>query len=339
MQKKKSLKGYEKLIYFINVLVSLALLISYLLPYISPEKAPKISVLSLLFPILFFINLLFFTYWLLKGKRQLVLSLLILVVGYQHLTSLFKLSEKEILLNDDIKVMSYNVKMFNYYQWNEDDSLAMKTYDFIKQKNPDILILQEFYDDNQSTLSYPHKFVKMKSKTNKFGLAIYSKFPIINSGSLDFEFSANNTIFCDILIEKDTVRVYNVHLESLKVNPNKENFGEENSEKLVGRLASTFKKQAKQVAIFKKHEENWKGKKIISGDFNNTAFSWVYHEIKGDKNDSFEEAGKGFGKTFDYTFPLRIDFIFPDSTFEVNNFKTFKVKFSDHYPIMARLDL
>ena len=178
----------------------------------------------------------------------------------------------------------------------------------------------------------------MKSKTNKFGLAIFSKYPIVNSGSLDFKKSSNNSIFCDVKIKKDTVRVYNIHLESLKVNPEKENFGEEDSEKLVGRLSTTFKKQAEQVAVFLDHQERWKKKTIVAGDFNNTAFSWAYREIKGDKTDAFEEAGTGFGKTFDYAFPLRIDFILPDNTFSVNHFKTYEVNFSDHFPIMASLE-
>jgi len=86
-----------------------------------------------------------------------------------------------------------------------------------------------------------------------------------------------------------------------------------------------------------KHQEETSLKSIICGDFNNNAFSWVYHKLKSNKNDAFEVAGKGFGKTFDFAFPLRIDFILTDERIEVNHFKTFKVKFSDHFPIMARL--
>ena len=63
----------------------------------------------------------------------------------------------------------------------------------------------------------------------------------------------------------------------------------------------------------------------------------MYHKLKEDKNDAFETAGKGFGKTFDYPFPTRIDFILTDEQIEVNNFKTYDVLYSDHYPIMARL--
>ena len=56
--------------------------------------------------------------------------------------------------------------------------------------------------------------------------------------------------------------------------------------------------------------------------------------------DTFEEAGNGFGRTFDFRyFPIRIDFILVDQAFEVNNFKVLEEKLSDHYPIIAKINL
>ena len=334
----KKLSLLDKLLFTINSITAAALLLSYILPYISPKALPFLAVISLIVPVLIFINTIFFFYWLLKLKRQLTLSGFVLAIGWLLPTSFYEFSEKKVLLNDDIKVMSYNVRMFNHYNWNEDASLAKKTFDFITEKSPDILVLQEFYQSPNISFQYPYKYIKTKSKKNKFGLAIYSKHKILQAGSLDFKNSANNIIFTDLLIKNDTVRVYNIHLESLKINPNKEHFGEENNEKLIGRLQSTFQKQATQVEQFLKHEKQWLGKKIICGDFNNTTFSWVYRNIGKNKKDAFIEAGKGFGKTFDFWFPLRIDFILTDNTIEINHFKTFDVAYSDHFPILARIN-
>jgi len=128
-----------------------------------------------------------------------------------------------------------------------------------------------------------------------------------------------------------------VHLESLSINPKEDYFNQENSEKLKIRVEKAFKKQANQATLIIEHQKNVAYKTILCGDFNNTAFSWVYHQLKNDKNDAFEVAGKGFGKTFDFSFPMRIDFILTDKQIEVNNFKTYNVRYSDHYPIMARL--
>ncbi len=122
------------------------------------------------------------------------------------------------------------------------------------------------------------------------------------------------------------------------IKPNEENFGEENSEKLIKRVSKSFKKQALQTALFLKHEQQWKGKKIVCGDFNNTAYSWIYHTISKNKKDAFIEAGKGFGKTFKYWFPLRIDFILTDKNATVNQFLTFPEEYSDHLPIQAQIN-
>ncbi len=129
-----------------------------------------------------------------------------------------------------------------------------------------------------------------------------------------------------------------MHLQSLELNTDKENFGQENSEKLISRLKEGFKKQATQTDTFLEHEKNWKGKKIIAGDFNNTSFSWVYNQISTNKKDAFIEAGIGFGKTYNYWFPMRIDFILTDNDAIINSFNTFNDKFSDHFPVEAKIN-
>ena len=334
----KKLSLFNKLLFFINSVLATVLLLSYLLPFLSPKSAPAFAVLSLLVPFLIIINLIFFVYWLIKLKKQCILSGFVLAIGWLFASPFYKFSEKKILLNNDIKIMSYNVRLFNHYKWNKDPETAQKMFDFISDKKPDILAIQEFYNDKNIPFSYPYKYIKPKSKTLKFGLAIFSKFPIINQGSLDFKKSANNAIFVDIIKNKDTIRVYNLHLQSLKINPKKENFGEENSEKLFNRLETGFQKQAIQTEQFLAHEQDWKGKKIICGDFNNTAYSWLYKQILKDKKDAFVEAGKGFGKSFNYAFPMRIDFILTDKNTTINQFKTFSIKYSDHFPIFARIN-
>lgn len=334
----KKNKPFDRFLFLINSLLATALLLAYLLPYISPKTIPAFAILSLTVPTLIALNVFFSVFWLLKLKKYFLLSAIVLALGVGYISSFYKFSEKKQILNNDLKVMSYNVRMFNYYKWSKDIGLAQKTFDFISEEAPDILAFQEFYDSEKISFKYPYKYIKTKSRANKFGLAIYSKYKIINKGSLNFKNSANNAIFIDIIKENDTLRIYNLHLESLKINPNKEHFGEKSSEKLLGRLKNTFQKQAQQTEQFLAHEKQWKGKKIVCGDFNNTTFSWVYHKISKDKNDAFVEAGKGFGKTFDYVFPVRIDFILTDTSINTSNFKTYTTKFSDHYPILARIN-
>lgn len=334
----KNLSASDKLLFLVNSIMATILLISFLSYYISPDQISLISFLSLSVPFLIVLNLVFMVFWLLKLKRQFLLSAIILVIGYQYMNKFYSFSEKKILLSSDIKIMSYNVRMFNLYQWIEEDHIDQTIYEFINQKNPDILCIQEFHPSTEIGFKYPYEYVEIRKNQNNFGHAIFSKFKIINSGSLDFSNSTNNAIFVDIVRNKDTIRIYNVHLESLKINPKEETLTQENSEKFKIRVEKAFIKQTNQANLIVQHQEKITYKSIICGDFNNNAFSWVYKKLKTSKNDAFEIAGKGFGKTYNYGFPLRIDFILTDRNIEVNNFKTFHVDYSDHYPIMARLN-
>ncbi|MDB2385377.1 endonuclease/exonuclease/phosphatase family protein, partial [Polaribacter sp.] len=288
-------------------------------------------------PVLIIVNILFAIYWLVKLKKQFLLSFLILVLGHFTSTSFYKFSAKNSALNDDLKILSFNIKAHDLMQ-TENEGFK-DGYQFIKKQNPDILLFQENYLHNVDHFYFPHKYENKRSPGNRFGMMIYSKFPIVNSGSLDLDSKGNNIIFVDIVKEKDTIRIYNVHLESLRIQPNEENFGESNSEKLLKRIENAFQKQAQQVKVFQAHQKEWKGKQIIAGDFNNTGYSWVYKQMAKDKKDAFIEAGKGFGKSFDYWFPMRIDFILTDKNASIQKFKALnEVTYSDHYPIFARIN-
>ena len=334
----KNLALIDKFIFILNSLFATLLLLSYLNYYISPVTISFFALISLIIPVLIAINILFLIYWLIRLKKQMFLSIFVLAIGYQYLTKFYTFKDKEVMLTDDVKIMSYNVRMFNLYKWINEKNVDEKIYDFINSKEPDILCIQEFHPSLKKGLKYPYEYIKISNENNHFGHAIFSKFKIINSGSLNFSNTTNNAIFADIVRKKDTVRVYNIHLESLNLNPKEDYFTQENSEKFKTRVQKAFKIQVNQATLIADHIKKTTLKSIICGDFNNTAFSYVYHQLRKGKNDAFEVAGKGFGRTFDYKLPVRIDYILIDKQIEVANFKTYDVKFSDHFPIMARLN-
>lgn len=336
----KNLSLLDKFMFFVNSILATLLLLSYLSYFISPNSYHIIATISLTIPFLIIINILFAIYWLLKLKKQFILSVFVLAIGFQYVSKLYTFNEKKVLLTSDTKVLSYNVRMFNKYKNINEDNIDKKIVEFITDKQPDILCLQEYSNDQNSALKFTYKHTFSKNKKSLFGQAIFSNYKIINKGSLNFSNSTNNNaIFVDILKDKDTVRVYNIHLQSLQINPKEEEISQENTEKVRKRVENAFKIQANQVELIKQHQSKIHYKTIICGDFNNTAFSWAYNELIEGKNDAFQEAGAGFGKTYDLAFPFRIDFILPDERIEINNFKTYKVKYSDHYPIMARITL
>ncbi|MDT0557203.1 endonuclease/exonuclease/phosphatase family protein [Ichthyenterobacterium sp. W332] len=337
----KRLKLFDKVLFFVNSVVAAMLLLSYLLPYLEPKKFAALSVLSLAVPVLIILNVLFVVYWLLKVKRQLTLSLIVLIVGYSYVFSLYKFSSsKQIKDAANISVMNYNVRLFNLFNWIEKGNVKNEIASFITTESPDIICFQEYHSTEELVLEGYYKFEDLSGDKVKSGQAIYSKFPILNSGSVEFPKSSNNAIFIDALIAEDTLRIYNVHLQSSGINTKVENLKKESSENLFKRVRKTFKTQQMQMELFLKHKNKTQHKMVVCGDFNNTAYSYVYKEIKDDLQDTFEVAGNGFGRTFDFKlFPVRIDFILADPSFTVNSFKTYDVELSDHYPIKTELKL
>ena len=85
----KKLSWIDKLLFVINSLFATILLLSYLLPFIPPSRFSSISIMSLLVPVLILINLLFAVYWIVKLKRQFILSILVLLIGFQHVNSFY----------------------------------------------------------------------------------------------------------------------------------------------------------------------------------------------------------------------------------------------------------
>ncbi|WP_339895596.1 endonuclease/exonuclease/phosphatase family protein [uncultured Algibacter sp.] len=338
----KKLSFINKIIYFINVVVAVLLLLSFILPFLPPKTFSLLAVVNLGVSFLIILNVLFFLYWIFQLKRKFMLSFVVLLIGYFSFGSLYKFSASKKIENpQNMKVMNYNVRLFNLYEWIPEKGIETKIIDFIKRESPDVLSIQEYHPQKNIDFSFfKYKFEKLSGKKIKSGQAIFSKFPIVNSGSIEFPDTANNAIFADVVKGKDTIRFYNIHLESMHIDTKVENLKKENSERLFKRIGTTFKMQQFQTELFLKHKQQCKYKIVICGDFNNTAFSYVYRQIKGDLNDTFKEAGNGFGRTYDFKFfPVRIDFIFADKAFNVNGFQAYNQHYSDHYPIMTTLSV
>ncbi|THV60344.1 endonuclease [Flagellimonas alvinocaridis] len=339
---KKAASLIEKVAFAINILVAFFLLITCLSSYLNFQIIPIFSALSLFVPFLFILNFLFMIYWVFKRKRKLFLSLLALVIGYLGFGPFYKMGdETKKAQSNDLTIMSYNVWGFNKNEWIKEPNIGNKIISFIKKEDPDIVCIQEHSRIRYKQLSqYPYRSETPQLSPRTIQ-AIFSKYPIIGNGSLELPNTVNNIIYADILLGKDTVRVYNLHLQSFSIVPKAETLSNgEESEKNYKRLVSTFAKQLEQAKFFAEHIEKSPYTNIVCGDFNNTQFSNVYKIVKGDMQDTFLEKGDGFGRTYNLLgFPLRIDYIFAEPKVEIVSHKNFDEKLSDHYPVMATLRL
>jgi len=337
----KNLNFIDKLLYIVNSILAILLLFSFLLQFIKPSLFPYLSFMSLSVPILIIINLLFFTYWLVKLKKQFILSLFVLLIGYSQVLSFFKFSDNlERVSPDTISVMSYNVRLFNLYNWIDSD-VENDIISFIGSQEPDVINMQEYRSTERFSLDkYQFQHSSLSDGKTSYGLATFSKLPIVNKGIIKSDNLSTIAIFIDVKKYSDTLRFYNIHLQSFKLESELEILDENNSDKILNIFDNTFKIQENQSNIISKHIENSPYKVVVSGDFNNTAYSYVYNLLKGDLVDSFDSAGSGFGSTYNFKyFPMRIDFILMDKTFRINEFKTFSQNLSDHFPIISTFNL
>ncbi len=341
----KNLSLFNKLVFIINSLFAFFLLVGYVLPYFPPRIFPPASVLTLVIPVLLAVNLAFVIYWLLQLKRQFLLSALLISISFFNGKTIYRFADDTLpkaLLNTEgkLNILSYNVHVFRSDEFTpEEVKQGIET--LIGEAAPEVICFQEFSSHNAPDLSaFPFSYLGSKAKSVSYGPAIFSKYKILNSGSLDFQSTFNNGIFADILKGTDTLRVYNLHMQSLALSPRLGALEEENTKSLIGRLGSAFKKQQEQTGLFLKHQAACPYKKVVVGDFNNTVYSYTYTKIRGAKKDAFEERGTGFGRTFIFDIiPLRIDFILPDPDFQIEAFQNFDAAYSDHYPIQAVLSL
>jgi len=334
----KRLNFFDKIVFLLNSIVATSLLLSYILPYLPPKSFSALAVLGLAVPFLLLVNLIFVLYWLLQLKRPCILSAVVLLIGFSHIKSSFNFKSDNLTDGDGVTIMSYNVHLLNLYHWINKNNVPSEVQTFIKTQSPDILCFQEYQSSIALDLNYPYSFNPQSN--SKSELVIFSKFKFIKTGVINFPNSANRSIFSDIKIKSDTVRVYNLHLQSTGINTAVRELSSNESDKLFKKLSTTFKSQQLQAELIASHMRSSPYKIILCGDFNNTAHSYVYRLLKSNLTDTFESAGEGFGSTysFDY-FPLRIDFILADPSFEVLNYTKHPINSSDHFPISSSLKL
>ncbi len=337
--------------------------------YISPVHINFLSFLGFIFPFLWISNVVFAVFWMFKKRKRLIISLSLIILTWSQWNAVFQLSNKDLPTNIDkghtITVMSYNVRMFDKYVWTKDKETPKKIYQFIKDQNPDILCIQEFYINNKKNqysennilskfkqYKYKHLEYNIKTKSGrKYGLATFSKYPITSTKPLHFENTTNFSIQTDIDINGKHIRIFNNHLESIRLQKENYNFidslefkNDQERRKgiydIFSKLKHAFANRSYQAQTIGRHIKNSPFPAIVCGDFNDTPISYVYRTVKGDLKDSFIESGGGFGGTYNGNLPsFRIDFIFHDKSFESFNHKRIKVNYSDHYPIKTTLKL
>jgi endonuclease/exonuclease/phosphatase family metal-dependent hydrolase len=360
--KKTKITDTQKILLIVNLVFVVAILLSYLSPYVNPETNSIPALFGLFYPAFFIINALFLAFWLINRRIYFVIPLIVLSMGYGMFLKNVGFN-KEKLVGDyagALKIVSYNVRLFDQYKATGHDTFFTRNsiFSFIKSEQADVVCFQEFFHGNEKYFPTLEPFIESQKAKNfhvdylktigdnrHYGMATFSVYPIINRGAIHFENSKSNSgIFTDIVFKNDTLRIFNFHLESVRfsnadyrfvsefIDPEAHN--QTSSKIIFWKLKNAFIKRAQQARIVADYIKKSPYPVIVCGDFNDTPSSYVYTTISHNLNDTFIETGQGIGSTYAGDLPfLRIDFILHSPVLEAIKYKKNLINYSDHFPV------
>ncbi len=351
-----------RLTVLLNIFLATALALSYLAPYISPQKAWLPAILGLFYPMLFVLNLLFMICWIIKWRSYFLISLVALLAGWTMFFRHVAFNEEKPIGSYDeaLKVLSYNVRLFDQHITGGKDLFVRNAiFELVKAKDAGIVCFQEFFHGNDKYFPTIGPFTEMQDAKNfhvdyvrevegrkHYGLATFTKYPIVNRGEIHFEDAKSNSgIFTDIVFRGDTLRVFNFHLESVRFSRSDYKYVAEvmdpsasipssSSRIILGKLRQAFRKRASQAEIIEGYVAASPYPVILCGDFNDTPASYAYQVISRNLHDAFLATGWGIGPTYAGSIPLlRIDYILHSDQLEPFRFARIPSTNSDHYPV------
>ena len=347
-------------------------MVSVISSFISPEYFWGLYFFSYGIPFFLVLNslMLFLCFFIKKHFWLITLSTVISIYG---ISNNWSWAESKDDGTANYSLMTYNVRLFDFYNWLEgkswekwkarsDNGTTLDSlYQTIKASNTDFLCIQEYF--NQTTgaytsnkfmrsIGYSHKHVEysVKRGSNLYGIATFSKYPIIKKQVKFFLNKGgpkNGILISDIKTKNDTLRIINVHLESFRLQ--KEDYKYLNdltdstlskvemkpTKILIDKIRQATKRRAPQLEYLEKVIKESPFPVLLCGDFNDLPNSYLYRRFTEHMKDSFQEVGKGFGSTWVSNLPaLRIDYVFHSNRIKAVSHKVIPRILSDHYPVV-----
>ncbi len=349
MAKLAIYKYFSFMILVITIMTSIFTLFGLFGGNANPVHETAIAMIVYILPIFIIANIIILVFWLIRRRWHwaaipfVTLLCSIPYIGTIYQPSFFSSDNEDA---SGFKIASYNVALFGreISGFKAEDILST-----MKGQSVDILCLQEYSEfsgDRNNTKSYMGYFTA--SAKGRDDMIIFSRFPIKDSGTIEFGHTNNSAMWADIDVNGKTMRVFNVHLETTGFNRTLRKIAQQEFQghhvennaiinTLYGNYTRGMVVRAGQANIVAEQIRNSKRSTIVCGDFNDVPYSYTYNVMKGNLVDGFKECGTGFMNTFREKKKVRIDYIFHDESLKGITYYKQDLSYSDHNPVFMRI--
>lgn len=316
---------------------------------VSPIGNTARAMLVYILPLLIIANILLLVYWLVR--RRWIFSILPIVtilccIPYAGTLVQFRSVDKKAESQAGLKIASYNVAMFGR---ETSGFMAQDILAEMRRQKVDVLCMQEYNEtsgDKKNSESYKEYFPYMA--VGREDMVIYSRYPIKASKPILFDYTNNSAMWADIEVKGNTVRVFNVHLQTTGISRTLHQADKmriqyqdvENSRLLsaiFGNYMLGMMFRASQAITVANEKRSSEKPAILCGDFNDVPYSYVYNTLLGNMVDGFKECGSGYMYTFRGKKAVRIDYIFHDKSLKGLTYYRSDLTYSDHYPVFMKI--
>lgn len=357
----------EMLFLLVSLLCATGLIFGTLAAKFDPRETVIFAFFGLAYPFLLLINVILCLSWLLRRRWKIALLLFVIIIsGFRTINATFKFNGTEgpaVKEPGHLRIMTYNVHNFKEYGSENSASIKQKMLQTIRDQQPDVICFQEFFtrfkgefdtkDSLKNSLEMPYYYFVPSAKNSyeAIGMAIFSRFPIVNKDFITFgPINGNGGIFADIEFKGKVVRIYNLHLRSISFGKKDYSYLEkvkteikpdkQSTKRIYRMLRDAFKLRAADVALVEDELKKCEIPYIVAGDFNDTPASYAVNRLTSNLNNAFIMKGSGLGKTYNGAFPnFQIDYIATTKDIEVVNYHVSRAKLSDHFPVRADLNI
>ncbi len=367
-------RSFKMVFRTIGIGTALAAFLCLLQYFLAPHQwhLPAITGIgfALLWPWLFLMTMLSVFWW----KKAMPYLLILFLAGMPFLMDTLAINRSKPLQKEKrpgaLRVMSWNISGPQLgYKGKNTTALQQAIKEFIREWEPDILLLQDFGDISggkyasnllmfRDTLVFSYvQYVPWYKESVAWGnlssgTIIFSKIPFRQAGAVLYPGRdvAEFITWADIEwpgANGKTARLATTHFQSMNlftgyIPPGEVRYNQVEDSAII-QSRSFFNKlkfyqgyHGRQAMRLRQFTDSTPIPLIIGADLNSIPASYVYRKARGDLNDAFLEAGSGWGATFPYKIPwLRIDYLLHSPEILLQQYVTVQNNLSDHYPAVA----